>query len=53
MNYIFVILIVLQTAFTVIVVDMQEDRITELEYNLAVANTELLLYKSLPPLETK
>lgn len=54
MNYILIALIILQTVFAIIVVDIQEDKITQLEYNLSVSQPALLIYTTpLPPLENK
>jgi len=46
-------LIVLQFIILLFVVDIEEDRITELEYNLSVSQTALLICTTpLPPLES-
>jgi len=47
------LIIELQIALLILIIETEEDHITELEYNLSVAQTQLQLYKSLPPLETK
>jgi hypothetical protein len=52
MKLFFTTLIGVLMVLIILIIDTEEDEITELEYNLSVANTALMIDKSLKSKET-